>query len=330
VRAPLRLLALCATAALAAVALRPDDAVPAAVPAATFVDGDFTHSNSRDGMSVLEHPNLAPGHSAEGTVTIVNTGALGGDFALSVDQLTDAVGPGGGSLSERLRLHVRDLQGQATGYDGDLGTLESLPLGYFSPGESHTYAIALSFPNGESDNAYAASSASMRLVWDAVQAEPPNAPATHGTGRDAAPPSASGSGQARPPSTAPLRLLVRVPRVQRVLQRQRLLVRTRCNRPCWMAARAHVRVGTRRTVIRTWRTRVHRGDTARPRVRLPRGLRRAARRALARGESVVYRVTFSARDGAGQRVVVKRRLIVRQLRDNHLARISSRPIGAAR
>lgn len=283
----------------AVVVLRPDSSAPTAVPAATFVDGAFTHSNSRDGMPVLEHPNLAPGHEAEGTVTIVNTGTLGGDFALSVDDLVDAVGPGGGPLSERLRLRVRDLQGQASGYDGGLAALDSLPLGYFSPGEAHTYAIALGFPHGTSDNVYAASSTGMRFVWDAVQSDP-------------------------------LRLAVHAPRVQRFMWRKRVLVRARCNRPCRIATRGTVRVGGHTAPLRTRLTHTLHAGLVRPRVRLPRGLFRDARRQFDRQRAVVYRLRISARDRSGQRVVVERRVTVRKRGDGRSARVVTSPIGAVR
>ncbi len=302
-----RLLLSGAAIAVAVVVLRPGDDAPAAVPAATFVDGDFTHSNLRDGMPVLEDPNLAPGHAAEGTVTIVNTGTLGGDFALSVDDLVDATGPAGGPLSERLRLRVRDLQGQATGYDGGLSTLESLPLGYFSPGETHTYAIALSFPHGTSDNVYAASSSVMRFVWDAVQGEPLSEP-----------------------SERPLRVSLRIPHVQRFMQRKRLLARAWCNRPCRIATRGTVRVGGRTAPLRTRLTHLLHTGVVRPRVRLPRGLRRDARRLLGQRRAVVYRLKVSARDRAGRRVVVERRVTVRKRGDDRSARVSTRPIGAIR
>lgn len=325
-----RLLVSGVVVATAVVVLRPDGAAQTAVPAATFVDGDFTHSNSRDGMPVLEHPNLAPGQEAEGTVTIVNTGTLGGDFALSVDDLFDAAGPVGGPLSERLRLRVRDLQGQASGYDGALTTLDSLPLGYFSPGEAHTYAIALGFPHGTSDNAYAASSTGMRFVWDAVQGDPPSEP--HSPPDDGqrgpsvpAPPAAGGS-----PRERPLHLTVHAPHVQRFMWRKRVLVRARCNRPCRIATRGTVRVGSRTAPLRTRLTHTLHAGVVRPRVRLPRGLRRDARRWLDQQRAVVYRLKISARDRAGQRVVVTRRVTVRKRGDGRSARVVTSPIGVAR
>lgn len=320
-----RLLVSGVVVATAVAVMRPDGAAPTAVPAATFVDGDFTHSNSRDGMPVLEHPNLAPGHEAQGTVTIVNTGTLGGGFALSVDDLVDAVGPAGGPLSERLRLRVRDLQGQASGYDGALTALDSLPLGYFSPGEAHTYAIALGFPHGTSDNAYAASSTGMRFVWDAVQGDPPSEPgASRGDMRAPDPQTADQS-----PREEPLHLTVRSPRVQRFMQRKRLLFRAWCDRPCRIATRGTVRVGDHTAPLRSRLTRVLRAGVVHPRVRLPRGLRRDARRLLDRRHAVVYDLRISARDRAGQRVVVERRVTVRKL-DSRGARIAVDPIGAPR
>jgi hypothetical protein len=313
---------------------------------ASAVGGSFTQSNSRDGMPVLASGAIGPGDSVAGSVTIANTGTLGGAFSLSARDVADVPGFGGGTLSEALTVDVRDLALPDPVYSGPLTGLDGVPVGYLDPGEARDYSLAATLPHSSGDDAYAGGSTGFRLVWDGVETDAPpmdepgqpgDGGGPGGDGGPGGPPGGNGGNSGPPPASPPngrpappLRVRVRVPRVQRVLGRKRVLVRVRCNRPCRLAARGTIRIGGRQARLRTWRTRLARGGVARPRVRIPRGLRAPARRALARHLPVVFHVAFSGRDRAGRRVVVRRKLVVRGLRDSHRARVVSRPRGGVR
>ncbi len=323
------LVPLCAVAAAAIAAPPPGGGNPAVTVAA--LDGSFSQTNSRDGMPVLTASEISPGDRVAGSVTIANSGTLGGTFSLSARDIVDTPGPGGGILSERLALAVRDVAGSALTYDGPLTGVDAIPLGYFAPGDTHTYEVATSLPHGAGDNAYAGAATSVRLVWDAVEAEPPGG-TTPTVGDDTpslrrqAPPAGvrTPSGRERP-----LRLQLRVPRIQR-MRHGKLRVTTRCNRPCRVVVHSSVRVGSRRIAIRAWRTRRLRAGAIRPHIRLPRSLRPAARRALAERRPVVFRLTVGARDRAGRRIAVRRLLVLHAGRHGPGARVVTRPLAGVR
>lgn len=307
------LLPLCAAVALADEASRPGVAAQQPTASVADSDGAFAQTNSRAGMPVLAAAEIGPGDSVSGSVTIANTGTLGGAFSLSARDIVDT--PSAGGLARRLVVEARDLASSAPLYQGALSELEAVPVGYIAPGASRSYAIIASFPHGSGDNAYAGSGASFRLVWDGVEAAPPaetkeGAPPAD-TQHDLPPADAQ---HGAPPPPPPLRLRVWTPRIQRVLAHKRLLIRAHCNRPCRIALRGSVRIGERSAPLRTRLTHVLRADTARPRVRVPLGLRRDAARALHDRRDFVYRLTFSARDESGGRVVVRRRLTLHPLR----------------
>ena len=331
------LVPLCAAVAVAAPVR--DGGDPAATVTALEGDASFEQTNSRDGMPVLTAAEIGPGDSVAGSVTIANSGTLGGAFSLSARDVVDAPGDGGGVLSERLRLAVRDLAAASPAYDGPLTAADGVPLGYFAPGDVHTYAVSATLPHGPADNAYAGAATSVRLVWDAVEAEPPPDGPTVPDGTDPsgdgdrhAEPTAPPRGSIRTPVAVerPLRLRVRVPRVQRAPLDQHVTIRVHCDRACRIVARGTVQVGKRRAALRPRRTRNPRGGTMSARIALPRTLRPAVRRALARRQPIVVRLTVAARHRDGRRAVVRRRLVVHPTRHGHSARIVTRPLAGVR
>src|SRR5207244_5331387 len=111
--------------------------------------------------------------AATGTVTISNTGTLDALLRLSQDGIADVPGPGGGALSTRLQLLVRDVtrpSAPTTLFAGRLAAMPSLSIGALPRGTARTFAFAAVLPHGAGDDAFEGSSLSSRYVWTAVQA----------------------------------------------------------------------------------------------------------------------------------------------------------------
>jgi hypothetical protein len=263
--------------------------------------GSFTQSNSRAGMPIFKASNVGPGDSVSGEVTITNTGTVKGYFYLSQAQLTDAVGPGGGALSGRLRLTVLDVTNPGapkTVYSGPFATMDAQPLGFIAPKDARRYSFSALFLDGGTppaatagDNALKGSSTSVRYVWSALGDAPR---------RDRRPP----------------RLRVSIPRVQRILQNHYLRIRARCSEACRIGVTGTVQTRATRRVptlrIRNRRARAHR--TMKLNVKIPRRMWKPVDRALRRSAPATIRLKVTARDEAGNLAVVKRIVRLKPLR----------------
>ena len=291
----------------------------------------FTHSNSRDGQPVFTVAGLGPGGSTGGEVTLRNTGTLAGRFTLSAVEVTDVPGPGGGILSQRLRLAVTDVTAPIQPlaiYDGGLAAMTPRDLGVFAPGEARSFDFVASLPDGgdpggpgAGDNAFQGAQASVAYVWHAheevVGEEPapadPPPPATHAN----PPPSQPATDQppaadrSRPRDGRPPRIRVHVPRIQRIYARGRLRIRLRSDKRATVVARGRLRAGHRRMRLPRSRMRLRAGQTALLRVRVPARHRGAMRRSLIRGHGATLRIVLTVTDRSGNRTVVKRTLRVR-------------------
>lgn len=311
-------------AAVATVVLAPvaDRGAGGARLTATATDGSFTQSNSRDGLPLFSASGIAPGDSVGGTVTLTNTGTLAGRFTLSATDVTDVAGSGGGLLSERLQASIEDVTAPSAPvavYAGALGAMAPRDLGVFSPGESRTFELVATLPDGgappdaeSGDNAFQDAQASVRYVWTAVEEEP------------TAPPPASPPPASPPPATAPEddapdgrdsrapRLRMRVPRVQRVFRTRRLAVRVRCGERCRIRAGGWLRAGRgRRLRLPPSRARARARDARLVRIRVPLRHRRVLRSALVRDRTVTIRIVVKASDRTGNVTVLRRMLRAR-------------------
>lgn len=135
-------------------------------PSNTFASGIFTHSNSKDGVSILTGSNMKPGDVKTGEVTITNTGTLAGTFKLSETGDSNGFNPGS------LQLKIDDVTGGSTTkvYEGDLGSVSAagLALGEYAPDEAHTYRFTVTLAQG-APNSDQGKSAAADYEWDAVQ-----------------------------------------------------------------------------------------------------------------------------------------------------------------
>lgn len=143
-------------------------------PSNVFTAGVFTHTNSNNAAAILTASLMKPGDAKTGTVTIKNTGDLGGDFTVTMTKTADTAGANGGSLYNVLKLKIDD--GATTVYNGNLKDFSSNALGTYAPNDTHTYTFTVTFPDGGTpgsnttgDNAYQGSSTTVQFTWTAVQ-----------------------------------------------------------------------------------------------------------------------------------------------------------------
>jgi hypothetical protein len=281
---------------LALVIPRSDDPEPVpgkakeAQAAAVSSSGSLKDTNSRDRMPIFRASNVGPGTLLEGAVTIANTGTGTGYFALSKADLKDVPGPGGGALSQKLQLEIRDVTSPSKPlaiYAGPLAQMGVRPLGFIAPAGKRDYRFTASLPGlGDpatevsGDDSLKGSSTSARFVWTAFEGAPPSAPAKPPPVRDKRPP----------------RLRVSIAKVQRLLTRSYVDTSARCSEACTLTA-----TGTRPRRDRA-------GQTVRLRLRLSRPAVRSIRRRLLAGRRVVVRLRFTAVDEAHNRSVENRTL----------------------
>jgi spore coat-associated protein N len=264
--AALKVTLFCALAAVAALAIQPRATTP---PDAglVLVDGTFSQSNSRDGSAILSASGMRPGQVVQGTVTIANTGDLGGEFRLAKSNLVDEPGPGGGALSGRLDLLVEDVTGApATVYAGKLGAMGERPLGTWASGESRTYRFTVSLPEDVGDNAYAGSRTSVQYDWHAESDGTGGGNGNGGggsgggnggggggngggSGGNGGANGGGGAGSEAPPSpqsdtTAP-QLILGGPAKQKLTRRRNVVVLVQCDESCSVTAAATL-AGVRR------------------------------------------------------------------------------------
>jgi hypothetical protein len=246
------ILALLALAILAAVALAQVDGEPAARATVTAASGSFEISNSADGQPIFAATDLGPGGSAEGTVTIADTGTAAVALVLRRGELVDSPGLGGGVLSDQLRLRVLDVTVPAaprTVYAGPLATMPEQHAAEFGTGEARTFEFSATLPeHGEPgfENSLQGASTTIAYTWVAEEAEGRNGEeGGNGSGgggqgsADTVGGGGQGEGGGAPGDSAALDLTVS--KVGLALRRGRLVAWTRCDRPCRLTVRGRRR-----------------------------------------------------------------------------------------
>ncbi|MBS1879768.1 MAG: hypothetical protein JST31_09660, partial [Actinobacteria bacterium] len=147
----------------AAVALARVGEEPPARASAVAASGDFSISNSREGLPIFAAGGIVPGGSARGTVTIADTGSVPAQLTLSRHDLLDSPGLGGGLLSAALELTVTDVTAPAAPlavYSGPLASMPAQPAGRVDPGAARTYEFVATLPAGGGQNAVQGASVS--------------------------------------------------------------------------------------------------------------------------------------------------------------------------
>ena len=170
----LLLLLLAAAVAIGSVAIFTSSSVN---PENVFSTGTLSIDNNKEGAAILTATGMVPGDTANGLVTIRNSGDVSGRFRLSDSNLANTPGPGGGNLSSVLTLRITDVgpdKTPGTGddvsppiYDGSYNPTPDIDLGSWSADEEHTYQFAVTFP-AASGNEYEGSSTKITYNWDAT------------------------------------------------------------------------------------------------------------------------------------------------------------------
>jgi hypothetical protein len=135
-------------------------------PSNTFASGALTQSNDKDGKAVLTAANMKPGDTTSGTVTIKNTGTLGGNFTAAESAATSTY------TTTKLKLVVTDVTTStpAPVYSGDLDGFGAKSLGAWKAGEAHTYKFVVTFPETNTDqNTDQNKTAGATFTWNATQ-----------------------------------------------------------------------------------------------------------------------------------------------------------------
>jgi hypothetical protein len=295
---------------LAAVALgqvgRPSPARAAAVRAV----GAFEISNSGEGEPIFAADGLAPGGSAQGKVTIEDSGS--GPIALTLrrGELADTPGSGGGVLSERLRLTVADVTEPTrprTIYAGPLDSMPEQDAGELQPGGSRTYEFTATLPDGSpsAQNPLQEAATTVAYSWTAGEIgggeETPTEPPGGGENR-AAP---AGGGDA---VTVGARLKLSVPKLLPRLSRGVLVAYVDCDGSCridvrgrlWATADGHQRTAK----IHFSLQRIYTPGAKKMRIPIPRGMHDWLRRMLP-PKGLRAKLRFSATGTEGGRDLVK-------------------------
>jgi hypothetical protein len=162
--------------------------------------GPLALSNDKEGSAVLSLGGMRPGDSVTDTVTLGNTGTVPGDLSLATSDLVDTPGAGGGALSGKLGLRIRDVTAPGspvTVYDNTIDAFTPVALGTLAAGSSRVYEFRVAFPDAGpgAENAYQGSSMSVRLDWSAVNngpdTDPPETTITSGPSPVSASPNAT-------------------------------------------------------------------------------------------------------------------------------------------
>ena len=128
-------------------------------------------TNSREGQAVFAAGSMRPGEGVSGRVRIGNGGDVAGRFAVRAAGVSDAPGPYGGRLSERVELvlfDVTDVHTPVTVYAGRPSQLGEIELGTIVAGGHRDYLVAMTLPEGSGDNLYQGSAVSLGFEWRAA------------------------------------------------------------------------------------------------------------------------------------------------------------------
>ena len=259
---------------------------------ASSATGAALVSESLGGDAIVHADRIGPGDSVTGTVTIANAGDATGAFTLAQSGLTDTPGSGGGALSNRLLLEVKEIASGRTVYSGTIGAMDTRELGYLRPAESRAYRFTVTFPHGAGDEAFRESGMTVAFDWTAATGEPPpeppasTQPTTPGPSRPAPTPPPI-------PDTQSPRLTIVSPRWQRLRGRAATITIT-CDERCFLA-------GLSRGAKPKPRQRLLAGVATRQVIRVSHGDYRRFVERLKRRRHATLALALTVKDRAGNR-----------------------------
>ncbi len=156
-----------------------------AIGVAVFATATFTTSSANAGnlvasgtlsvdsgsSAILNAPNMVPGESRDGTVSVENTGSVAGNFSLTTEDLQDT--PASPAFSAIVDLVIADVTTAGSSvevYNGKLDKVGTVGLGNWPSNAKHDYKFTVTFPSQGSaiDNQYKGASTTLTFRWNAV------------------------------------------------------------------------------------------------------------------------------------------------------------------
>lgn len=198
-------------------------------PVATVASGSFDLENSRGDMPIFDASDIGPGDGASGTVTISNDGDEAGELTLGQHDVNDAPGAGGGLLSRRMSMRIREVGDPKSKplYDGALAPMPTLELGPLEPGQSRVFEFDAALPESGTpagaaigDNAFQGAALSVGYSWTAT--ELPLAPPV--TSR----PTTSATGSPGASTSTPRNVQLTILRIRAAIWHHRLVLWAYC------------------------------------------------------------------------------------------------------
>lgn len=309
-------LALGAIAVVAAAAGHGDPSPPH--PVATAASGSFELENSRGDTPIFEASDIGPGDSAGGTVTIANEGDEAGELTLRQHDVADTPGAGGGLLSNRMSMRIREVSNPAEPrpvYDGALAPMPSLDLGPLGPGRSRVFEFDAALPDSGTpmgaatgDNAFQGAALSVGYSWTATELPP---------ARPAAPqPTVSPTGPTGLSTGRKVRLTIL--RIREAIWHRHLVLSAYCG-PGTCQVLARLRFEARRSAapggkaLATLRRRRLITGSQKLAFRLSPELRRSLRAAASKGERATVSVVLVLRNREAEPVTARDAVRLRHL-----------------
>jgi hypothetical protein len=136
-------------------------------PGNTFTAGTFGHTNSKDGVLMIDAAGLWPGASKTGTLTITGTGDFSGAYTLTKAGVVDT--PAVPGLPNALTLRIEDITGASqTLSNTTVAGFTTVSLGAIAPGASQHYRFTLTYPTAAANIALQGASMTLRLQFTGV------------------------------------------------------------------------------------------------------------------------------------------------------------------
>lgn len=128
-----------------------------------FVAGTFGHTNSKNGVYVIDATGLWPGGAGKtGTMTITGTGDFTGAYTLTKAGVVDT--PAAPGLSNALTLKIEDITGAAvTLSNTTVASFTTVSLGTVASGASRQYRFTLTYPTAAANTALQGDSMTLDL-----------------------------------------------------------------------------------------------------------------------------------------------------------------------
>lgn len=260
--------------------------------------GVVSLSNSRGGGAIVNASDIMPGQTVSGSVGIANSGDSAAALRLSQSQPQDAVGVGGGHLSDALSLAIDDLSAGRRVYQGAMSAFQGLALGTLPAGQSHQYRFTVTMADVPGST-YQGASTMVRYDWTGAAVTDTSGGGT-GTGTGGG--TGTGTGTGTITDTRPPVLKLTGKPKQRA---KKAILNAACDEVCTLGASAKLKgaKGAKAPKVQIARVNVAAGGRSALRLKFD-------KRSLRKIRKGTVTVTVRATDAAGNRSVATRKITV--------------------